>query len=92
MPLSLQQILDRQDELAERFEHYEPSPEDERDPEPFKRLLGAASHRAQAEAEIATAVAQARAAGYSWATIGSALGTTGQSAQQRYGRVVLGRI
>lgn len=91
MPLSLQQILDQQDELAARFENYEPSPDDERDPEAFKALLAAATHRADAEAEIATAVAAARAAGYSWAVIGGAIGTTGQSVQQRYGRIATAR-
>lgn len=88
MPLSLQQILDQQDTLAEQFETYEPSADDERDPDVFRALLSAASHRATAEAEIAKAVAAARDGRYSWAMIGGALGTTGQSAQQRYGRII----
>jgi FAD/FMN-containing dehydrogenase len=84
---TLQWILDHQDELARKAMAYEPKPEDERDPEPFRLLLAAGAQRARAEAEVAEAVAAARAAGYSWAMIGSAIGTTGQAASQRYGRV-----
>lgn len=87
MPMSLQEILDRQNELAEQFENFDPTGDD-RDPEVFRRLLGAAAERAKAESEIAEAVAAARQAGYSWAAIGGAVGTTGQAAQQRYGDVV----
>lgn len=93
MPKSLQWILDHQDELAERFEKFEPQPADERDPDAFRRLLLAASRRAEVESEVAAAIAAARDAGYSWAMIGGAIGTTGQAAQQRYGKLprILGR-
>ncbi|MET3352092.1 UNVERIFIED_ORG: hypothetical protein ABID57_003807 [Arthrobacter sp. UYEF1] len=37
------------------------------------------------EAEMAAAVAAARAAGSSWASIGRVLGITKQAAQQRFG-------
>jgi len=90
MPLSLQEILDRQDELTARLENYEPEPDDERDPAVFRRLLAAASNRVKSEATLAEAVAEARTAGYSWALIGSTIGTTGQAAQQRYGRLTVG--
>lgn len=40
------------------------------------------------EAYIPALVKQARIAGASWSQIGSALGTTKQAAQQRYGGVV----
>jgi hypothetical protein len=38
MPRTAQEIHDHADELAERFEDYEPSPTDERDPEVFAEL------------------------------------------------------
>lgn len=90
MPKSLQWILDHQDELADRFEKYEPRPEDERDADAFVQLLRAASRRAEVESEVTAAVFAARDAGYSWAMIGGAVGTTGQAAQQRYGKLARG--
>jgi hypothetical protein len=33
MPRTVQDILDHADELTSRFENYEPTPQDERDPE-----------------------------------------------------------
>lgn len=93
MPRTLQEILDGQDKLAQQFEDYEPQADDERDPEVFRALLAAGANRVSAEAELADAVVKARAAGYSWALIGGAIGTTGQAAQQRYGRLpkILGK-
>lgn len=88
MPRTLQQILDQQDELAAKFENYKPDPADERDPEPYRALIGAAAGRAKAEAAVAAAVREARDAGYSWATIGSILGTSAAAAHQRYGELV----
>lgn len=85
---TLQWILDHQDELAQKAMDYEPKPEDERDPQPFRRLLETGAQRARLEAEVAEAVGAARKAGYSWAMIGSAIGTTGQAASQRYGGIV----
>ena len=38
----------------------------------------------QAEKAVRDAVAQARAQGLSWNTVGQALGTTGEAARQRY--------
>jgi hypothetical protein len=40
--------------------------------------------RSNAERSIKTAVDNARAHGYSWALIGSLLGTSGEAARQRY--------
>jgi hypothetical protein len=88
MPRSLQEILDHADDLATRFEDYEPDPDDERDPEPHRALVAAVAARSRVEQEIAGAVQRARAAGYTWADIGALLGTTGQAASQRYGRRV----
>jgi hypothetical protein len=86
MPRSIQDILDHADDLAKRFEDYEPSPDDE---------VGVAEHllrraalsRARSERQIADAVAIARRAGISWKRIGAELGISAQAAQQRYGPV-----
>lgn len=83
--LTLAEVLERADEFAKRFEDYEPRPEDERDPEPFKALRRAAGIRAEAERATAEAVAAARAAGYSWNLIGSLIGIGGEAARRRYG-------
>jgi hypothetical protein len=85
MPRSVQDILNHADELASRFEDYEPAPDDERDPKVFAALRDAALSRSDAERSIWVAVEQARAVGYSWAFIGSLLGTSGEAARQRYG-------
>ncbi len=85
MPRSVQDILDHADELASRFENYEPAADDERDPKVFQALRDAALSRSDAERSISVAVEQARASGYSWAFIGSMLGTSGEAARQRYG-------
>lgn len=84
MPRSVQDILDHADELAKRFEDYEPSPDDE--VAVAEHLLRRATvARARSERQIGEAVEQARRAGMSWKSIGSELGITAQAAQQRYG-------
>lgn len=85
MPRTVQDILDHADELARRFEAYEPAAEDERDVHVFESLRDAVMSRSNAERSIRTAVDEARAHGYSWAFIGSLLGTSGEAARQRYG-------
>jgi hypothetical protein len=85
MPRPIQQILDHADELAKRFEDYEPKAEDERDPASLERLRKAVLARSDAERSIRDAVTAARADGQSWAAIGSMLGTSGEAARQRYG-------
>lgn len=86
MPRSVQDILDQAEELAKRFEDYQPSPADERDPELFAELRRAVLARTEAERNTRDAVAHAREHGYTWAFIGSMLGTSGEAARQRYGR------
>ena len=84
MPRSVQCILDHADQLATRFEDYEPSPDDE---------VAVAEHllrravlaRARSERQISEAVDVARRAGISWKRIGVELGISVQAAQQRYG-------
>jgi hypothetical protein len=83
MPRSMQDILDHADELAKRFEDYEPSSDDE---------VGVAVHllrratlaRARSERQVADAVEAARRAGIPWKRIGAELGISAQAAQQRY--------
>lgn len=84
MPRSTQEIIDHADELAAQFEAYEPRPEDERDPAPWRAMIVAVEARGAAEAAVTAAVADMRAARYSWALIGSLLGTTGSAAHERY--------
>ena len=87
MPRSIQEILDHADELAQRFEDYEPQPDDERPVEEYL-LERAALARARGERQIVEAVTAARAKGVSWQRVGELLGTSAQAAQQRYGAVV----
>lgn len=87
MPRSMQQILDHADEIAQRFESYEPSEGDERPVEEYL-LQRAAVARARSERQVLDAVTAARAAGIPWGKIGELLGTSAQAAQQRYGPMV----
>lgn len=87
MPRSIHEILDHADELATRFEDYEPTPGDERELEEY--LLGRATiARARSERQVVDAVAAARRKGVSWQRIGDILGTSAQAAQQRYSAVL----
>jgi len=85
VPRSVKDILEHADELAARFENYEPNDEDERDPAAFAALRDAVLARSVSERAILDAVEQARAQGYSWAFIGQIIGTSGEAARQRYG-------
>ena len=85
MPRPIQEILDHADDLAKRFEEYEPQAEDDRDPTSLRQLRDAVLARSDAERSIRDAVAAARSDGQSWAAIGSMLGTSGEAARQRYG-------
>ncbi len=85
MPRTVQDILDHGDELAERFEEYDPTPDDERDPEILLALRRAVLGRSEAERSVQQAVNEARAHGHSWRSIGALVGTSGEAARQRYG-------
>lgn len=85
MPRTVQDILDHADELAKRFEEYQPSTADERDPQVFTELRQAVLSRSDAERSIKEAVSRVREDGYSWSSIGSIIGTSGEAARQRYG-------
>ena len=86
MPRTIQEILDHADDLAKRFEDYEPTKSDER-PVAEYLLQRAALARARTERQIVEAVETARTEGISWARIGALLGTSAQAAQQRYGNI-----
>lgn len=87
MPRSIQEILDHADELAKRFEDYDPAEGDKVPVEEYL-LRRAALTRARSERDVVDAVAVARSAGISWNKIGGVLGTSAQAAQQRYSTVV----
>ena len=87
MPRSIQEILDHAEELAKRFEDYDPGAARERPIEEYL-LERAALARARGEQQVVDAVIAARSAGASWQKIGAILGTSAQAAQQRYGSVV----
>jgi len=86
MPRTLQEIVDHAEELSAAFEDIQPDPADGRDPAPLLQAREAVQARARAEADVVAAVAAMRTAGYSWQSIGAVVGTSGESARQRYGR------
>ena len=88
MPRTVEEILQHADELAERFESYEPNPADELDPGAVTLLRAAVAERSEAERHLLEAVRAAREAGMSWSAIGSFVGTSGEAARQRYGKKV----
>jgi hypothetical protein len=85
MPRSVDDILKHADELAARFEGYEPDPSDELDPDAVALLRLAVQERSDAERRVLAAIQKAREAGMSWSLIGTFVGTTGEAARQRYG-------
>lgn len=87
MPRSSKQILEHADDLAARFENLDPD-------EGISRMTGlgqlylAMQERAESERNLQAAVHTAREEGTTWDFIGRILGTTGEAARQRYGKVV----
>jgi hypothetical protein len=86
MPRTVQEILDQADELATRFESHDPDDGDVRDASTLATVRAAFLSRAEAERQLADAVAAARDEGHSWASIGAMVGTSGEAARQRYGQ------
>lgn len=84
--LSSEEILRDAEQLAERFERWEPSASRSLDASPMRALHAACERAAAAQAGLDAAVGAARAAGFSWAYIGSVLGTNGDAARKRYKR------
>jgi hypothetical protein len=87
MPRSIQDILDHADELAKRFEDFDPTEAHDVPVEEYL-LQRAVVARARSEQQLIETVAKARSAGMSWQRIGTLLGTSAQAAQQRYGAVL----
>src|SRR5262245_7913857 len=85
MPRTLAEILEHADELADRFDVHDPDPSDVHDARPLRDVRRAFEDSAIAQARLRDAVVIARAEGCSWAAIGTALGTSGEAARQRYG-------
>jgi hypothetical protein len=79
----LQEIIDHADELAAKFENEQPAGEAV-DAAPLRAVREAVQARGDVEREIQVAVLTARSAGFSWASIGGMLGTSGEAARQRY--------
>ncbi len=88
MPRTVDEILQHADQLAARFEAYDPDPADELDPGAVALLRAAIQERSDAERHVLDAVKAAREAGLSWASIGLFVGTSGEAARQRYGSKV----
>lgn len=84
MPRSYDEIVRLSEAMADQLEHdtTEPAiaPEE-------SALRGAVLRRSIAEGEVGQAVVAARAAGMSWAAVGLAVGTSGEAARQRYGKL-----
>lgn len=87
MPRSTEEMLARADELAKRFDDFDPRGEKGVEARSLRDIRHAFVRRADAERAISEAVAVARAEGHSWATIGAMLGTSGEAARQRYGHL-----
>ncbi|GAA4388021.1 hypothetical protein GCM10023167_12380 [Brevibacterium pityocampae] len=84
MPRTVEEILAHAEELATRFEDYEPNPAAELDADAVALLRAAVAERSEAERHMVDAVRTAREAGMPWSTIGSFVGTSGEAARQRY--------
>ena len=87
MSWTLEQILDRADELAGRFEAFDPSEAVE---VPVAEYLLHRAVRASLkdQAHLVDALTAAREAGTSWTRIGEILGIPGPEAERRYGSPV----
>ena len=85
MRRSLSDLIAQADELAERFENYEPADGDFNAPlSPIMAVKLAQFRRSQAEKELAEAIRTARTADVSWRELGEAIGTSGEAVRQRY--------
>jgi hypothetical protein len=85
MPRTADEIVNQASALAKRFEEHEPDPMNVRDADVLRRVWEAFQRRAASEQELGDAVNTARTEGFSWASIGAMLGTSGEAARQRYG-------
>lgn len=88
MPRTVEEILARADELAARFENYEPDPANEIDAAAMHALRDAVIEQSSAERHLLEVIKLARGSGMTWATIGAFVGTSGEAARQRYSKRV----
>lgn len=88
MPRTAQEILDHADELALRFEQFDPDAATSREASALHAVRLAFLARADAERRLGDAVAAARDQGHSWSSIGAMVATSGEAARQRYGQHV----
>lgn len=86
MPRTVQEIMEQAEALATRFEDHEPDADAIHDATALQLVREAFLARAEAEQQLADAVAAARAEGQTWASIGAMVGTSGEAARQRYGQ------
>jgi cell division inhibitor SepF len=87
MPKTLEEIAAHADELAERFEKFDPNADGvTTEITPLGEMYYAVQDRAASERAVADAVRAARIADVSWREIGLMLGTSAQAARQRYDR------
>jgi len=91
MPRSVKEIIEQADELAKRFESFEPDAAARGHGKSLAAVHRAALARAKAEGKLSKAVLKAREDGHPWAVIGDMLGTSGEAARQRYGGQHVGR-
>ena len=85
MRRSLSDLIAQADEMAARFENYEPDDGDLNAPlSPIMAVKLAQFRRSQAEKELAEAIRTARTADVSWRELGEAIGTSGEAVRQRY--------
>ena len=73
MPRTVDEILQHADELAARFESYEPNSADELDPGAVTLLRAAAAGRSEAGRHLIAAARRTREAGMPWSAIGSSI-------------------
>lgn len=86
LPRTIDEIINRAEELTARFEDYDPDADDLQDASALRELRQAFLARAEAERRVTDAVMKARADEHSWASIGAMIGTSGEAARQRYGQ------
>jgi hypothetical protein len=87
MPRSIEKLLARADEFADKFEAYEPEEPDRGEPA-LMAVRRVSYKRSLIERELLEAVRGARKEGASWNKIGAELGTSGEAARQRYADMI----
>jgi hypothetical protein len=87
MPRTVDEILAQADELARRFEDDALGMPETVDAGLLREVRHAFKDVARSTEQLGDAISLARASGHSWAAIGLMIGTTGEAARQRYGKL-----